>query len=321
MNLCSVKGFAMVAAMSSLPLAVVAAQGSRADSLLNAGGLQRAESLYYAAAQAHPRDPASRWALGRYLVSRGAPRVGMTLLEEAIQFGGDAARIGADLAPVYLTLGEYQKLSAFRAAPISNTERERARWLVSHASKMVAPDSSTPVQYKKSNDASGIGAIALRVNGRTIDATISTHVRGIVLSDTSAAAKRIRAFRAPGASSAQAIPAVADSIGLGGYSLSQFPVNISPIPGPSQAQIGMDVLARFAPTFDPRSDRVTLHVSGSVPKAASGVDQFSTLLTSNDLRVLQAGGWLAIDQAPVARMLSTRRWTFDAKRGQLTIER
>jgi tetratricopeptide (TPR) repeat protein len=321
MNLCTVKGVAMFAATSSLAFTAAAAQASRADSLLNAGGLQRAESLYYAAAQAHPRDPASRWALGRYLVSRGAPRVGMTLFEEAIQFGGDASRIGADLAPVYLSLGEYQKLSAFRAAPISNTERERARWLVAHPSKMVAPDSSTSVQYKKSNESSGIGAITLRVNGRTIDATVSTHVHGIVLADTSAAAKHVRAFRAPGGSTAQPIPAIADSIGLGRYSLSQFPVSIAPLAGAEQALIGMDVLARFAPTFDPRSDRDTLHVSGSVPKVVSGADQFSTLLTSNDLRVLQAGGWLAVDQAPLARILSTRRWTFDAKRGQLTIER
>jgi len=321
MNLCRLKGVAAFAAITSLPLRASAAQASRADSLLGAGGLQRAESLYYAAAQAHPRDPASRWALGRYLVSRGAPRVGMTLFEEAIQFGGDAARIGADLAPVYLTLGEYQKLSAFRAAPISNMERERARWLVSHPSKMVAPDSSTSVQYKKSNDASGIGAITVRVNGRAVEATISTHVRGIVLADTGAAAKRVRAFRAPGASTGQSVPAVADSIGFGGYSVSQFPVSIAPIAGADQALIGIDVLARFAPTFDPRADRATFHVSGSVPKPSVGVDQFSTLLTSNDLRVLQAGGWLSVDRAPIARMLSMRRWTFDAKRGQLTIER
>ena len=321
MNLCRMKGVAMFAAIVSLPIGAAEGQASRADSLLGVGALQRAESLYYAAAQAHPRDPAARWALGRYLVSRGAPRVGMTLFEEAIQFGGDAARIGADLAPVYLTLGEYQKLSAFRAAPISNMERERARWLVSHPSKMTAPDSSTSVPYKKSNDASGIGAIVLRVNGRAVEATISTHVRGIILADTSAAAKRVRAFRAPGAPGSQSVPAVADSIGLGGYSLAPFPVSVAPIAGPDQAVIGVDVLARFAPTFDPRADRATFHVSGSVPKPGAGADQFSTLLTSNGLRVLQAGGWLSVDQVPIARMLSTRRWTFDAKRGQLTIER
>jgi len=321
MILCTARGIAIAALTLLLPAVGVSAQTSRADSLLTAGSLQRAESVYYAAVQAHPRDPASRWALGRYLVSRGAPRVGMTLLEEAIQFGGDGARIGADLAPVYLTLGEYQKLSALRSAPISNTERERARWLVSHPSKIVAPDSSTSVQYKKSNESSGIGSIALRINGRPIEATISTHAHGIVLSDTLGVAKRVHAFRAAGASANQPVPAVADSIGLGGYSISQFPVSVSRLDDKAQALIGMDVLARFAPTFDPRSDRVTLHISGSIPRAAPGVDQFPTLMTANDLRVLQAGGWLSIEQPPIAKMLSTRRWTFDAKRGQLSIER
>jgi hypothetical protein len=320
MNFCNARSVGVVAALTSLPFAVGVAQRSRADSLLNAGALQRAESLYYAAAQAHPRDPAARWALGKYLVSRGALRVGMTLLEEAIQFGGDASRIGADLAPVYLTLGEYQKLSALRA-PISNMERERARWLVSHQSKMMAPDSATSVPFKNVNDGSGIGVVVLRVNGRPVDATISTHVRGIVVSDTGAAAKRVRAFRAPGSASGQPTPAVADSIGLGGYSLSQVPVSIASIAGKAQAMIGLDLLARFAPTFDPRSGRATLHVSGSVPKPTSGVDQFSTLVTSNDVRVLQAGGWISVDQPPVAALLATRRWTFDAKRGQLTVER
>jgi hypothetical protein len=315
---CKTRTAAVVAALT-IPV-VVGAQMSRADSLLNAGSLQRAESLYYAATQAHPRDPAARWALGRYLIARGAPRVGMTLLEEAVQFGGDAAKIGADLAPVYLTLGEYQKLSALRAAPISNMERERARWLVSHPSKMIAPDSSTSLQFKKSNESSGIGSVMLRVNGRPVEATISASVHGIVLSDTSAAAKRIHAFRAPSGSGSSSVPGVADSIGLGTYSLSAFPVAVAPITGKEQATIGMDVLARFAPTFDPRAERVTLHVSGLAPKPA-GADQLSTLMTSGGLRALQSGSWTSIDAAPIAKTLSMRRWTFDVKRGQLTIER
>lgn len=319
MILCKTRSAAVIAALMG-PV-VAGAQSSRADSLLSAGSLQRAESLYYAAAQAHPRDPASRWALGKYLASRGAPRVGMTLLEEAIQFGGDAARIGADLAPVYVSLGEYQKLSAMRAAPISNTERERARWLVSHPSKLVAPDSSAMVQYKKSNETSGIGSLTIKINGRTVDAAISTRVHGIVVSDTSGIAKRLRAFRAAGSSGSSVVPAVADSIGLGGYSLSAFPVSIASLSGKEQATIGLDVLARFAPTFDPRSDRATLHVSGTIPKVSGVGDQFSTLMTNTDVRVLQSGVWVSLDQGPMAKMLSTRRWTFDARRGQLTIER
>ena len=120
------------------PLGVVrSAQTARADSLLNAGALQRAESLYYSAVQARPRDPMARLALGQYLVSRGAPRVGMTLFEEALQFGGDASVVNADLAPTYLALGEYHKLSALKASPLSAPERERARWLVARSTKLM----------------------------------------------------------------------------------------------------------------------------------------------------------------------------------------
>ncbi|HEY9228130.1 MAG TPA: tetratricopeptide repeat protein, partial [Gemmatimonadaceae bacterium] len=74
-----------------------------ADSLLRRGSLQRAESLYYAAVRVRPRDPNARLALGRFLAGRGASRVAVTLLEEAVQFGGTAAPIAVDLAPLYLS--------------------------------------------------------------------------------------------------------------------------------------------------------------------------------------------------------------------------
>jgi tetratricopeptide (TPR) repeat protein len=108
-----------IGAVAAMPWMTSSAQTGRADSLLNAGALQRAESLYYSAVQTRPRDPMARWALGKYLVSRGAPRVGMTLFEEALQFGGDPAVVNAELAPTYLALGEYHKLSALKASPLS----------------------------------------------------------------------------------------------------------------------------------------------------------------------------------------------------------
>src|SRR5512143_1475621 len=84
---------------------------TRADSLLRDGAIGRAESLYYAAARARPRDPAARWQLGRYLISRGALRVGATLVEEAVRFGLDPRVGAATLAPVYLQVGEYHQLA------------------------------------------------------------------------------------------------------------------------------------------------------------------------------------------------------------------
>lgn len=310
-------------ALAAFPLGSSSAQTVRADSLLNAGALQRAESLYYSTVRARPRDPMARLSLGKYLVSRGAPRVGMALFEEALQFGGDPSVVNAELAPTYLALGEYHKLSALKASSLSAPERERARWLVARSTKLMAPDSVATLTYRKSSDAAPLGRVSIRVNGRTVDATIAAREHGIIIADTSAAAKRLHLFKQPGASatSARGIPAVADSIGLGQISLADYPVTVQPLANKQQALIGLDAIARFAPTFDPGAERVTLHVAGTVPRSVSGADELPTLLTRSDFRVLRSGAWVSIDQPQILQLLSRRRWTFDARRGQLTIDR
>ena len=312
-----------IGAVAAMPWMTSSAQTARADSLLNAGALQRAESLYYSAVQTRPRDPMARWALGKYLVSRGAPRVGMTLFEEALQFGGDPAVVNAELAPTYLALGEYHKLSALKASPLSASERERARWLVARSTKLLAPDSVSILTLKKPSDAAPLGRVAIRVNGRSVDATITAREHGIIIADTSSAAKRLRVFKQPGARAGANVgtPAVADSIGLGQISLADYPVTVQPLANKVQALIGLDVIARFAPTFDPAAERVTLHVAGTVPRTISGADELPTLLTRSDLRVLRGGAWASVEQPQVLQILARRRWTFDARRGQLTIDR
>jgi hypothetical protein len=206
---------------------------------------------------------------------------------------------------------------------LSAPERERAQWLVARSTKLIAPDSVATVTYRKASDAAPLGRISIRVNGRTVDATISTREHGIVITDTSAAAKRLHLFRQPGALATPAggIPAVADSIGLGQISLADYPVTVKPLANKQQALIGLDVLARFAPTFDPSAERVTLHVAGTIPRTVSGADELPTLLMRNDVRVLRSGTWASLDRPEILQMLSRRRWTFDARRGQLTIDR
>ena len=119
-----------------------------------------AQSAYYSANAS--RDPVARWALGKYLVSRGAPRVGVTLFEEALQFGGDASVVNAELAPAYLALGEYHKLSALKASPLSVAERERARWLVARSTRLSAPDSISTIPYRKPSDSTSLGRIVIQ---------------------------------------------------------------------------------------------------------------------------------------------------------------
>ena len=84
--------WAVALAVAGSSAAVAKAQDVRiADSLLRRGLVDRAETEYYAAARARPRDPDARFALGRYLLDRGAFRIGATLIDESMQFGYDRA--------------------------------------------------------------------------------------------------------------------------------------------------------------------------------------------------------------------------------------
>ena len=96
---------------------------ARADTLLIAGRVFAAESLYYDAVRWNSHDPAARLALGRYLASRGALKVGAVLMEEARYFGGDPRVIAQALAPVYEQLGDYGALASLPGTPLHARER------------------------------------------------------------------------------------------------------------------------------------------------------------------------------------------------------
>jgi hypothetical protein len=291
-----------------------------ADSLMRRGDLDRAESAYYAVARVRPRDPVARWGLGRYLSARGALKVAVTLFEEALQFGGDPSLIHPDLAPLYLALGDYHALSGLSSATLTSGERERARWLEAHPTRVIAPDSIVLAGYRATSDSGWLGWLPIRLNGRTIEAAISATVSGIVLSDSAATAFRIRRFPATGAQRGASgfIVGAADSLGLARLTVTNPPVRVGSTRAP--VVVGLDLLGRFAPTFEPQTGRVTLRVSGPIPSALPG-DRFPTWITSSDLRVLQAGGWLSVSSERIASLLAQRTWTFDAKRGQLIVAR
>lgn len=315
-----VRQSALVAAFGLLSGATARAQSVRvADSLLHAGALARAESVYYAAARVRPHDPGARWALGRYLVARGAPRVGGTLFEEAIRFGGDASLIGADLVPVYLATGQYDKLAALPSA--SSAERARARWLTTHESRIVAPDSVIVGSYHASSDTGSLGRITLRIDGRPYEAMLSARVRGIVVADTTAAARGLHVFGA-GAASRAAIPAVADSVSIGRMTITNVPVTQAH-GATASVVIGLGDLARFAPRFDPRGARVSLHVDAASPNApviTPAGTALQALALGYDIQVLRAGGWASLNDPPIAALLRSRTWDYIARRGEIVIE-
>jgi hypothetical protein len=314
--ICSIR-FALLAAAAAS--ATGAQSPANADSLLRRGSLERAESEYYAAARVRPHDPGARSGLGRYVAGRGATKVGVTLLEEAMRFGGDSAVIGAELVPMYLHLWEYNALLKLPTRVVNAAERERARWLEAHPTRLVAPDSEVAVSYRASGDSGYLGRIPIRVNGKTVEALIAP-TGGLVLSDSVAAATRVRRYATRPAARGSSTVAIgaADSMGVGRLSFMNLPIRVGASNSP--AVIGLDLLGKLAPTFDPKVGRVTLRVSGAAPRGAPG-DPFPVLVSAADLRLLQAGGWISVVQPPVSRLLVERSWTYDAKRGLIVLGR
>ena len=315
-------GFAIAALCASfLAAPSLGAQVLRvADSLLAAGKLARAESAFYAAARTRPRDPVARFALGHFLVERGATRVGATLLEESLQFGGDPVFVGRELVRAYLATNEFAPLSALAAA--SPAQRERAKWLTTHEPRVIAPDSVISVKIAPGDDSASLGVVAARVNGVAIVLSLRSQAQGIVVSRAVVRERRPRAFVAGVDSTGRGdadLLAVADSLSIGRLTMLNQPVTIATLPPGTQGLIGLAAIGRFAPTADSKLGTLTLRPDGSVSDTIPG-DRLSTLDQATGVSVLRSGVWIA-SPADVARLLRNRGWTFDAKRGTLIVER
>ena len=294
----------------------------QADSLLAAGRVSTAESAYYATSSARPRDAIARAALGRYLASRGALRPGAVLLEEARLFGGDSASIARSLAPIYGSLGDYRALAVLPASPLSAAEQSRARWLVSHAPVLEFPDSIAKLPYKPMNDGAGIGTVSIGIGDRVVDAVVDASVSGVVLRGRQA--RRRSGLRVFGEDSSGVV-AVVSELHLGDVVLSNVPALIetdsmrAPHGKRSGAFVGVDVLRRLAPTFDPVADTMTLRRSGQIGQATVGT-RAPLLLDAQGLRILVDGRWENPASRATAQLLSSRRWILDAKRGTIIIQ-
>ena len=315
------------AAIGLLPLAVSAgAQSSapspapplvlRADRLLNAGRVFAAESLYYAAVQQDPRNPATRLALGKYLAERGALRVGAVLMEEARYFGGDPAVIARDLAPVYEGLDDWSSLAVLPASPLSAAERKRAEWLRDHPPAVDGPDTGT-VMYRVT-DTDLLGQVELRVGTTRVLATIDGRAKGLVLDTSFARRKSLRLFTASGGERAGSAPAaVALAVHVGDFTLRNLPVTLAAERAPDRATIGLDLLARLAPTFDPVNGRMLLRRSGRV-EAVRGFP-IPTLTSDNGVFVVKTQTVFPLRHPDVQQYLRRVEWTLDGRKGEIVV--
>ena len=285
---------------------------TRADTLLRRGDLRRAEDLYYAAVRRQPRDPVARLALGRYLAARGALKVGAVLMEEARFFGGDVRIIARQLAPVYARLGDYRALASLPGSQLAVGERVRATWLQSNPASVEGPDSATVTLMPAD---SAIGAVSLILGDDTLRAVVDAGVQGIVLDTAWTGRAGVKVFKGAAEADRRNFAGVALSARLGPLSLLNQPVRFAPL-GAGEARIGLDVLARLAPTFDPDARRLTLRRTGRIAPTLAGERVPVVALPAEPL-VVRGGAW-AMDSTE-GRYVLRGRWTYDARRGEIVL--
>lgn len=296
---------------------------ARADALLKAGRVEAAEALYYREARRRPRDPAARMALGRYLASRGATRIGAVLIEEARFFGASPVLAAIHLAPLYARLGDYKALALLPAAPLSAGERARAEWLAKNPPTVIGPDSVTVALTAPEVDSTSLlGTVAVMIDGQSVVAEIDPTVRGLVLDTSKARAPGVRVFASPPTAvqaGSPAVSAVLTRARLGTLAFTNLPVSLEPLASPARARIGVDLLARFSPSFYPNDGRVVLRRSGRVARLLPG-ERVPLLVEPRDTWVVWQGRPTPLGGDHVTRRLRAARWTLDARRGEIILQ-
>ncbi len=304
---------ALAAAFFSICVApYIQAQGTRAvtastaDVAIAEGRLDDAEQALFAASSQAAHEPSARGALGMFLASRGHLKVGAVLLEEARQFGGDASVIDARLAKIYSWLGDWTSVAGLKHYAASGVERDRAKWLSSHAPAHSGPDSVTvPLEP---NEAAGLGRIAIVIVRETIQADIDPNVSGLVLPSTPAVTGESQQFGMHDSATVAAVHLV----GIGGMRLANVPARFFPTARPL---VGLDLLAAFTPTFDAGGHRLTLRQH---PVTLAG-DPLPILLAFPGVKLVVRTGQppVAIESAAGRAALHGTRWTLDVKRGAI----
>lgn len=183
-----------IAALLLCATAPLAAQGtystgiavpSRADSMLAAGRLAAAEQALYAAADARPRTPEPRGALGAYLASRGRFRIAEILFQEAQRFGANPATVQRAIAA----------MAPYRVAP-------------STGPVVVVPITPTV-------DRSALFTLTVRGTRDDVTALFDPSVHGVVLGRAAAGRFAVRAGRVSlgiGARRLEGLEAAVDSL-------------------------------------------------------------------------------------------------------------
>jgi hypothetical protein len=274
------------------------------DSALNTGDLARAESLYYAATRARPRDPLSREALGRYVGMRGATRVAVVLLEEARLFGADPSRIAIELAPLYSSLGDWRALLTLQSSPLSASERTRAAWLSEHPATSRADTASTAIVGSVRGDT--LGRIPIRVGSRTAMAVVLAQDVGLTIG-VRLAGGVVHLFG--GDSSVATI----DQMSAGSAHLGNIRVNVGG--PPAGASVGLSELAPLVPTFDYAKNRLTFNR----PLSILAPIRLPMVRYNGAIRVLDHGRWVTLGDYVAGAAKARQTITIDFRAGEVRV--
>jgi hypothetical protein len=289
---------------------------ARADSLMNAGRVFAAESIFYYMVRRDPRNPAARLALGRYLAARGALKVGAVLMEEARYFGGDPATVASALVPVYEQLGDYASLAALPASPLDYAERRRAEWLRDHPRGVTGPDSAV-AQYQV-NDTHLLGELTLGIGADSVLAVIEGRVNGLVLDTSWIRRDGFVRFASRGERDPSKVAAVAREVRLGDITFTNVPVRFEPLRSSGRALLGLDVLGALAPTFHPVAGRMLLRREGRVAEDMPGF-RIPTLATEAGVFVVKTQTIFPVGHPDIQQVLRHREWTLNPERGEIIV--
>lgn len=289
----------------------------RAEMLVERGQLWAAESVYYAAVRARPRDPWPRLNLARHLMARGAAKVAAALYEEARFFGADQRLFAGELGFAYERAGMWRALASMPGAPLPRGETRRAEWMLAHPTGVNGPDTVEIAWVPVRGDTVALAALAATVGGDTATLVVDATIRGLVVDTSWLRRPGVRAFGNGAGGPVTAIPAVLDAVVIGGMVLTNVPVHAAPLALPGRILAGLDWLGDRAATFDRVRMRIALVRSPGDPRKVSGA-RVPTVYTADGL-CLVMDGLVPVAGTRAITALGASRWTVLGVRGEIAV--
>ncbi|MDQ8165017.1 MAG: hypothetical protein P3A28_04555 [Gemmatimonadota bacterium] len=278
-----------------------------AELAIAAGRLDAAERILFENSRRAPREPSARGALGSFLAARGRFLVGATLLEEALEFGGDSAAIESRLFDIYRWAGLFDRAAALEHSRASQVERDA----LARAAGTAAGGDRTATVPMAPNEAFGLGRITINVGGERVEADIQPLATGLVLPSSMQIFSAIAAVGARGDTTF----GVARTIAIGGVTLGPVPVML--VPAVRTARIGLDLLGLLHPTFDVGARSLTVRAE---PLAVTGRFGHVLLGFPGVSLVARVGAApVALQSAGGRAVLRGMRWTLDVPAGVVVI--